>query len=245
MGRPIQPSLGFALWRSCSKMAHLCKIGGEFFIRQLEGAGYIKQEFLLFFGQGRSPKNGRAGAQIKRALQQCRRFLRTWSRRESCLRCRVRIGAERSQLSGLTQFSQAQFAYGQQIGVDARLYAYTALGVALASGNQHFQNEFGSANSAYPNSTAGDAKFVTDAYVNVSGHAGSAAQVQHFVDQLNYYEGIYTAAGVFGDASNIDLLARGAVYGQMLGVEYEMTPVGGQPVSLVGVTSSVMHSVLE
>ena len=107
-----------------------------------------------------------------------------------------------------------------------------------------FPNKFGSANSAYPNSTAGDAKLVTDAFGSVFGHAGSAAQVQHFVDQLNFYEGIYTAAGVFGDASNVDLLARGAVYGQMLGVEHGMTPVGGQPVSLVGVTPSVMDSVL-
>lgn len=121
----------------------------------------------------------------------------------------------------MTQFSQAQFAYGQQLGVDAGIYAFTALGVTLASGG-HFQDEFGSSNSAYPNSTAGDAKFVTDAYGSVFGHAGSAAQVQHFLDQLNYYEGIYTAAGVFGDASNIDLLARGAVYGQMLGFEHGM-----------------------
>jgi autotransporter passenger strand-loop-strand repeat protein len=145
------------------------------------------------------------------------------------------IAPSATELSGLTEFTQAQFAYGQQIGVDAGIYAFTALGVTLASGGQHFQNEFGSGNSAYPNSTAGDAKFVTDAYGSVFGHAGSTGQVQHFVDQLNFYEGIYTAAG----------LARGAVYGQMLGVEHEITPVGGQPVSLVGITPSVMHSVLE
>ena len=42
------------------------------------------------------------------------------------------------QLSGLTQFTQAQFAYGQQIGVDAGVYAFTALGVALASDGQQF-----------------------------------------------------------------------------------------------------------
>ncbi len=84
---------------------------------------------------------------------------------------------------------------------------------------------------------------MTDAYSSVFGHAGSAAQVQHFVDQLNFYEGLYTASGVFGNASNVDLLARGAVYGQMLGVEHGITPIGGQPVSLVGITPSVMHSV--
>ena len=58
---------------------------------------------------------------------------------------------------------------------------------------------------------------MVDAYAGVFGHAGSAAQVNIFVDQLTYFEAQYTAAGVFGGASNIDLLARGAIYGQMLG----------------------------
>ena len=42
----------------------------------------------------------------------------------------------------------------------------------------------------------------------------------------------YLNAGVFGSPSNIDLLARGAVYGQMLGVEHELNPgtlVGTEP----------------
>jgi autotransporter passenger strand-loop-strand repeat protein/uncharacterized repeat protein (TIGR03803 family) len=131
-----------------------------------------------------------------------------------------------TELNVLIQFTQAQFAYGQQIGVDAGVYAFTALGVALASSGQQFQNTFGPSNSAYPTSAAGDALFVTDAYASVFGHPGSAAQVQHFVDQLSYYEGVYTAAGTFGTASNIDLLARGAVYGQMLGIEHENAPLG-------------------
>ncbi len=83
----------------------------------------------------------------------------------------------------------------------------------------------------YPASAAGDAQFVTDAYASVFGHAGTAAQVQHFSDQLSFFEGLYTAAGTFGSASNIDLLARGAVYGQMLGIEHETAlisnPEGG------------------
>ena len=40
-------------------------------------------------------------------------------------------------------------------------------------------------------------------------------------DQLSYFEALHTAAGVFGSASDIVLLARGAVYGQMLGTEHE------------------------
>ena len=93
-----------------------------------------------------------------------------------------------SELTVLNQFTQAQFDYGQQIGVmDPSVYAYQSLGVALATG-QHFQNEFGPSNSMYSASAAGDALFVTDAYAIVFGHAGTAAQVQQFADQLNYFE---------------------------------------------------------
>jgi hypothetical protein len=127
-----------------------------------------------------------------------------------------------TELNVLNQFTQAQFAYGQQIGVqDAAVYAFEALGVALASSGKQFQNKFGPSNSTYPASTAGDAQFVTDAYTSVFGHVGTSPQIQHFVDQLNFFETLYTDAGTFGSASNIDLLARGAIYGQMLGIEHE------------------------
>jgi hypothetical protein len=45
------------------------------------------------------------------------------------------------------------------------------------------------------------------------------------VSQLSFFENLYTAAGVVGNANNIDLLARGAIYGQMLGVEAELNQV--------------------
>ena len=72
----------------------------------------------------------------------------------------------------------------------------------------------------YPVSTVGDVRFVTNAYAGVFGHNGNAAQIQQFVDQLNYFENLYTAAGIFGSTSNIDLLARGAIYGQMLEIAH-------------------------
>jgi autotransporter passenger strand-loop-strand repeat protein len=131
-----------------------------------------------------------------------------------------------SELTVLSQFTQTQFDYGQKIGVmDPSVYAYQSLGVALATG-PHFQNEFGPTNSLYPVSTVGDIHFVDAAYANVFGHAGTAAQIQVFVDQLNFFDSIYTSAGTFGSASNVDLLARGAVYGQMLGIEHENPPIG-------------------
>src|SRR5262249_14762696 len=82
--------------------------------------------------------------------------------------------------------------------------------------------------------------------------AGTAAQIQHFVDQMNFYKSIYTASHAFGtDANLIDLLARGAIYGQMIGVKAEnpttalaaaSTPAD---TSLVGISAQhdITHSV--
>jgi probable HAF family extracellular repeat protein len=120
----------------------------------------------------------------------------------------------------LIGFTTQQYTYGQQIGViDPVLYAYEALGAALASDASHFQNTYG------PTAIASDNVFVTNAYTDVFGHPGTSAQAQHFVDQLSFLESIYTASGSFGSPTNVELIARGAVYGQMLGVEAEMTQV--------------------
>jgi probable HAF family extracellular repeat protein len=128
--------------------------------------------------------------------------------------------------SVLVPFTTSQYAYGQQIGVmDPVVYAYQALGLGLASTATLFQNSFGPSNPAYPNSAAGDAQFAADAYASVFGHPGTSAQVQHFVDQLSFFETLYSASGAFGTPANIDLLARGAIYGQMLGVQSELIQV--------------------
>jgi hypothetical protein len=83
-----------------------------------------------------------------------------------------------AELNVLSQFAQAQFAYGQQMGVqDPSIYALQALGVALASTATQFQNTFGPANPAQPVSTASDVHFAGDAYAGVFGHTGTSAQV--------------------------------------------------------------------
>ena len=153
-----------------------------------------------------------------------------------------------AELNVLVQFTNPQYAYGQQIGVmDPAIYAYEALGLALASTAIHFQATFGPSNPTYPVSLSGDAQFAADAYASVFGHPGSSAQVQQFVDQLTYFETLYTAAGVFGSASNIVLLARGAVYGQMLGIEHEIDPTAlGDPAGashsqIIGISAPAAH----
>jgi hypothetical protein len=139
----------------------------------------------------------------------------------------------------LISFTSSQYAYGQRIGVmDPVVYAYETLGMALVSGATHFQNAFGPSNSSYTNSAAGDAQLVADAYASVFGQPGSTAQVQHFVEQLSFFEALYTGSGGFGSADNIDLLARGAVYGQMLGIQSELIQV---PIIGVSAASDVTH----
>jgi hypothetical protein len=149
------------------------------------------------------------------------------------------VAPSATELNVLVQFTIPQYTSGQQIGVmNPTIYAYQALGVALASTAEHFQNTFGP--PTYPASPSGDIQFVVDAYTSVFGLPGNAAQVQHFVDQLAYFEKLYSDAGVFGSAGNIDLLARGSIYGQMLGIQHEIDPTAA---SIVGITTTLANSV--
>jgi beta-glucanase (GH16 family) len=149
------------------------------------------------------------------------------------------VAPDATELNVLIAFITTQYAYGQQIGVmDPVVYAYQAVGAALATTAAHFQITFGPSSPAYSNSAAGDARFAADAYASVFGHPGSSAQVQHFIDQLKFFEGIYTASGAFGSAENVDLLARGAIYGQMLGIHAELIQA---PIIGVSAASDVTH----
>jgi hypothetical protein len=131
------------------------------------------------------------------------------------------VAPSSGELSNLVQFDNTQYSFGTSIGVqDPIVYVYQALGQALAeasdTGSTAFKNAWG------PAAIASDATFSADAYLNVFGVSGTQVQVQHFIDQVKFFESIYTASGAFGtDANRIDLLARGAVYGQMLGVKAE------------------------
>jgi hypothetical protein len=73
-----------------------------------------------------------------------------------------------------------------------------------------------------PAAIASDATFCANAYANVFGVAGTQVQIQHFIDQVNFLESLLTSSGAYRtDPNRIDLLARGDVFGQMLGVEAE------------------------
>ena len=139
-----------------------------------------------------------------------------------------------SELWNLKVFDAAHSLYGQNIGVlDASVYMHEALGMAMASGSDTGSTAF--KGTWGPQAISSDATFVAQAYAHVFGTQGNQAQIQHFVDQVNYFEHIYTASGAFGSADNIDLLARGAVYGQMVGIEAEIHPQA----NLIGVVDLV------
>jgi hypothetical protein len=129
------------------------------------------------------------------------------------------VSPSSTELWNLKVFDAVQSLYGQSIGLDATVYMYSALGQALAGGSDTGSTAFKS--TWGPLAISSDATFAVQSYANVFGVPGTPAQIQHFVDQLNFYKSIYTASGAFGDANQIDLLARGAIYGQMIGVKAE------------------------
>jgi hypothetical protein len=121
-------------------------------------------------------------------------------------------------IANLIDFETTQYDYGSSIGVsDPLIYMWQALGQALCEGATSFASSFG------PLALQQDATFAMQAYEAAFGFSAGQAQVDHFVQQVNYFESIYTESGVYGtDVARIDLLARGAVYGQMLGISAEM-----------------------
>jgi hypothetical protein len=103
-----------------------------------------------------------------------------------------------------------QETYAKTIGsADPLIYAAAAAGLALA-GDGYFVSTLGP--TAIPN----DADFILAAY-QVFGQPPTPAQAAVFQGELTYLEHLYTAAGL-GDAAHVDLLARGAVYGEMIGI---------------------------
>jgi hypothetical protein len=120
--------------------------------------------------------------------------------------------------ANLVNFAKLQYAYGVSIGVsDAILYVWEALGQALCEGAAFFASTLG------PLALQSNTTFATEAYEEAFGFLPGQSQIMHFVEQVQYFESIYTASGQYGaDATRVELLARGAVYGQMLGISADL-----------------------
>jgi hypothetical protein len=121
-------------------------------------------------------------------------------------------------IANLVSFEKAQYDYGLSIGVlDPVIYMWEALGLALCEGAITFGGVFG------PLVLQNDAAFVTKAYEDAFGFLPGQEQIIGLTNQVQYFESIYLASGAYGtDATRIELLARGAVYGQMLGISAEL-----------------------
>ncbi len=135
------------------------------------------------------------------------------------------VHPDATELQTLVSFANQQYAYGQQIGVmDPFVYAYEALGAALSQ-QKLFYSGFEPGPS--PDQTS-DLNFVTKVYKQIFGHDAAPPQTQVFVNQLNYLDTLYSAAGLHNPNLTDDypnLVARAAVFGTMTGIEAEMTQV--------------------
>jgi hypothetical protein len=125
------------------------------------------------------------------------------------------------QFVALIDFSNSQLAYAQQIGLpDPALYTFEALGAALSSQPNFLRFANIQDDTAFVTATAGYAFQQPE----------SPAQIQGFVSQLHFLEGFYSAAHI----PNYELVAKGAVFGLMLGIETELLHV-----PLIGISGHV------
>jgi hypothetical protein len=142
-----------------------------------------------------------------------------------------------------TNFLPAQIANATSHGLNPQVYACEALGLAFAFGNETgsaaFANNFGPSNSGMPNTTAGDAAFAAAACNTIFGAASTANLVSVMQTFVSNWKMFYTSAGIPGNASptaaQIDLAARGASWGDMVGVALvaDVGPLNAQVMNFV------------
>jgi hypothetical protein len=125
-----------------------------------------------------------------------------------------------------TQFLPAQVANAIQHGFIPQVYASEALGLAFAFGDENggtaFATNFGPSNSAMPATVIGDVAFALAASNAIFGGA-STSNLIHVIDGfVTNWEAFYTSSGIPGishaTAAQIDLAARGAAWGDAVGV---------------------------
>jgi hypothetical protein len=121
------------------------------------------------------------------------------------------------QLGSLVPFVIGQYQFGLQIGVFSPLvFLYETLGLAVAESSVAFRENWSPVDTT-------NHEFVIDSYSLVFGSDPGAGVLQGFLAQLEFFKSIYIASGAFGpDITRIETLARGAVFGQMLGLNAEI-----------------------
>jgi VCBS repeat-containing protein len=125
-----------------------------------------------------------------------------------------------------TQFLPAQVANAIQNGFNPQVYASEALGLVFAFGNENggmaFATNFGPSNAAMPATTAGDAAFAAAAASAIFGSAETVNTPGAIGGFVSNWKAFYTSNGIPGipnpTADQIDLAARGAAWGDAVGV---------------------------
>jgi hypothetical protein len=137
-----------------------------------------------------------------------------------------------------TQFLPAQVASATSHGFNPLVYASEALGLAFAFGNEAgstgFATAFGPSHAGMPSSTAGDAAFAAAASAAIFGAASTPNLVNALDNFVTNWKAFYTSHGIPGivnaTAAQVDLAARGAAWGDAVGVALDnnLGPLKGQ-----------------
>jgi hypothetical protein len=143
----------------------------------------------------------------------------------------------------VTQFLPAQVNNAESHGFNPLVYASEALGLAFAFGNETgstaFATDFGPAKAGMPNSTAGDAAFAAAASTAIFGAASTPNLVNALDNFVTNWKAFYTSHGIPGivnaTAAQVDLAARGAAWGDAVGVALDnnLGPLKGQAINFL------------
>jgi hypothetical protein len=153
------------------------------------------------------------------------------------------VGSSAEITTLVTQMLPSQIDNATQLGLNPQVYACEVLGLAFAfadeNGGQAFANNFGPSNPAMPATPLGDQAFAGQAAVAIFGAAETAITVVAILAWVNNWEAFYTAHGIPGvanaTANQIDLAARGAAWGDAVGVALanNLGPLLGQVTSFL------------
>lgn len=126
----------------------------------------------------------------------------------------------------VTQFLPSQIANAIQHGFNPQVYASEALGLAFAFGDENggtaFASHFGPSNATMAATPAGDAAFAAAAASAIFGSAATVNTPGAILAFVSNWEAFFATHGVPGivnaTAAQIDLAARGAAWGDAVGV---------------------------
>jgi len=136
------------------------------------------------------------------------------------------VGSSAEITNLVTQFLPPQVSNAIQYGLNPQIYASEALGLVFAfndeNGGTAFASHFGPSNASMPATAAGDAAFAAAAASAIFGSAATADTPGAILGFVSNWESFYASHGVPGvanaTAAQIDLAARGAAWGDAVGV---------------------------